>query len=122
MKQSLLFFLMLFFLAVSVTAYGQHRVVSGTVYDSGNKGLPGATVVIKGTTNGTVTDIDGRYSIDGASSNSTLVFSFIGMKTVEIAVGDKSVINVTLEEESIGLEEVVAIRNNEEKRPYWFCC
>ena len=71
--------------------------------------LPGVSVVVKGTTNGTITDSDGRYSINSVPANSILQFSFVGMKSQEIVVENKSVINVTLAEESIGIEEVVAV-------------
>ncbi|RKD90648.1 SusC/RagA family TonB-linked outer membrane protein [Mangrovibacterium diazotrophicum] len=116
MKKSLLFFLTLFMLTISVIAQGQQRSVSGTVYDSGNNGLPGATVVIKGTTIGTVTDLDGRYTINEVPSDAVLVISFVGMEMVEVPVANQSVINVTLKEESIGLEEVVAIGYGVQKK------
>ncbi|PTN10138.1 TonB-dependent receptor [Mangrovibacterium marinum] len=109
MKKSLLFFLTLFMFAISIASYAQQRMVSGTVFDTAKRSLPGATVVVKGTAKGTVTDVDGRFSIDGVSSGDVLVFSFIGMTTVEVPVANQTVINATLEEESIGLEEVVAV-------------
>ena len=87
----------------------QQKRVSGKVTDSGGLALPGVSVVIKGTTNGTVTDADGEYSLSNLSSNITLQFSFVGMKTQEIIVGNQTNINITMEEEAIGLEEVVAI-------------
>jgi len=83
--------------------------VSGKVTDERNQPLPGVTVIIKGTTQGTVTDIDGAYSITSVPAQSTLVFSFVGMRTREIAVGNQTSINVTMVEETIGLEEVVAV-------------
>ncbi len=82
--------------------------VSGSVNSSQGEPLPGVSVVIKGTTNGTVTDLDGNYSLQ-ASTTDALVFSFIGLKTKEIAIGDQSTINVVLEEEAVGVEEVVVI-------------
>ncbi|MDD4108764.1 MAG: SusC/RagA family TonB-linked outer membrane protein, partial [Prolixibacteraceae bacterium] len=83
--------------------------VSGKVTDERNQPLPGVTVIIKGTTQGTVTDIDGVYSISNVPAQATLVFSFVGMRTQEITVGNQTTINITLAEESIGLEEVVAV-------------
>ncbi|WP_201300927.1 TonB-dependent receptor [Sunxiuqinia indica] len=83
--------------------------VSGTVTNVKGEILPGVTVIIQGTTNGTVTDFDGNYSLSSISSDATLVFSFIGMKTQEVPVAGKSQIDVTMQEESIGLDEVVAI-------------
>jgi iron complex outermembrane receptor protein len=83
--------------------------VSGTVTNKGGEVLPGVTVIIKGTTNGTVTDFDGNYILSSIPSDATLVFSFIGMKTLEVPVAGKSQIDVSMQEESIGLDEVVAI-------------
>jgi TonB-dependent starch-binding outer membrane protein SusC len=91
-------------LCVNVT-FSQN--VSGVVSDS--KGpLPGVSILIKGTTNGTQTDFNGTYSIKGAK-NETLVFSYIGFKTQEVSVGSKSTINVQMVEESNKLSEVVVI-------------
>jgi TonB-linked SusC/RagA family outer membrane protein len=84
----------------------QQKTVSGKVTDSSNQPLPGVTVVVKGTTNGTVTNTDGNYIISNIPDNAVLQFSFVGMKTQEIAVGNNTIGNVMLEEESIGLEEV----------------
>ncbi|MCW5515076.1 SusC/RagA family TonB-linked outer membrane protein [Muriicola sp. Z0-33] len=82
--------------------------VSGTVSDS-NGPLPGASVVVKGTTNGTQTDFDGNYSLSNVDSNATLVFSYIGFATQEVAVNGQSTINVTLQEDAQALDEVVII-------------
>lgn len=87
----------------------QQRVVTGKVTDSSGQPLPGVTVVVKGTTNGTISDNNGGYSISNVNSGSTLVFSFVGMKTLEIVVGDQTTIPVILRDESIGIDEVVAI-------------
>ena len=80
--------------------------VSGTVTDTSGSPLPGANVLVQGTQIGTQTDFDGNYTIE-ASSTDTLVFSYIGFATHEIAVGGNSVINVTLEEDASQLQEVV---------------
>ena len=85
----------------------QNRTVSGKVTGSGGEPLPGVTVVIKGTSNGTVTDADGNYSLANIPGDATLVFSFVGMQTQEIPVAGKSMINATLVEDVIGLEDVV---------------
>ena len=87
----------------------QQKSVTGKVTDSSGSPLPGVSVVVKGTTNGTISDSNGVYSVSGYGANATLLFSFVGMKTQEVAVGGKSTINVTLVEESIGIEEVVAV-------------
>jgi len=94
----------------------QQKSVTGKVVDSTGGGLPGVSVVIKGTTTGTITDIDGNYSLANVPSNGTLVFSFVGMKTQEIAVASKATINVTLVEDAIGLDEVVAIGYGTQKK------
>lgn len=87
----------------------QQKSVSGKVSDSSGGSLPGASVVVKGTTTGVITDMDGKYTILKVPENATLQFSFVGMKPQEIIVAGKSVINVVLVEDAIGLEEVVAI-------------
>jgi len=87
----------------------QQKSVSGKVTDSSGASLPGVSVVLKGTTTGVITDGDGKYSLARVPENATLQFSFVGMKTKEVAVGGKIAINVTLEDETIGLEEVVAV-------------
>jgi TonB-dependent starch-binding outer membrane protein SusC len=87
----------------------QPRTVSGKVTDSSGQPLPGVTIVVKGTTQGTVTDADGEYTITDLPDNATLVFSFVGMQTQELIVGNQTNIDVTMEEEVIGIEEVVAI-------------
>lgn len=85
----------------------QAQEVSGTVSDA-NGPLPGASVVVKGTTTGTQTDFDGNYTIE-AESDATLVFSYVGFKTKETAVNSQSSVNVTLAEDAEALEEVVVI-------------
>lgn len=92
-----------------VPSMQQQKSVSGKVTDSSGAPLPGVSVVVKGSTNGTITDSDGRYSLSGLSQNTILQYSFVGMKSQEIAVGNNSSINVTLAEDAIGIEEVVAV-------------
>ncbi|MDP2336364.1 MAG: TonB-dependent receptor plug domain-containing protein [Bacteroidota bacterium] len=87
----------------------QQKSVSGKVTDTSGGELPGVSVVLKGTTIGTISDNNGNYSLVNLSPNAILQFSFVGMKTQEIVVGNKTTINVTLAEEAVGLEEVVAI-------------
>lgn len=87
----------------------QQRSVSGKVTDSGGQPLPGVTVVVKGTTQGTVTNADGDYTLSNVPEDATLVFSFVGMRTQELVVGSQTTINASMEEDTIGIEEVVAI-------------
>ena len=90
-------------------AVQQQRSVSGKVTDRAGLPLPGVTVVIKGTTQGTVTNNNGDYSLTNIAEDVILQFSFVGMKTQEIPVAGNSSINVTMAEDAIGIEEVVAI-------------
>ena len=94
----------------------QKQGVSGKVTDNSGVALPGVTVLIKGTTNGTITDTNGNYSLDNIPANTSLQFSFVGMKSQEIVVGKKTTINVTLAEETIGIDEVVAIGYGTQKK------
>ena len=87
----------------------QQKTVSGTVTDEKGEPVPGVNVVIKGTTKGTITDVDGKYTISDVPDNATLEFSFIGMQTQDVIVGNQSVINVTMKFASIGLDEVVSV-------------
>ena len=79
------------------------RKISGKVTDATGGALPVVTVAVKGTTNGSITYADGKYSLSNIPGNATLIFSFIGMKTQEVTVEGKTTINVKLLEESIGL-------------------
>jgi len=90
-------------------AQQQQRMVSGKVTDSREQPLPGVTIVVKGTTQGTVTDSNGEYTLTDLPDDATLVFSFVGMRTREIEVGNQTTVNVKMEEDVIGIEEVVAI-------------
>jgi len=105
-------------LAVVFTATGwaQQKSVSGKVTDSSGSSLPGVTVVVKGTTQGTVTNADGNYTITKIPEDATLVFSFVGMRTQEVVVGNQTSINVTMEVDAIGLEEVVAVGYGTQKK------
>lgn len=83
--------------------------VKGHITDTENAPIVGVTVVVKGTTNGTVTNINGEYSLPNISENSILQFSFVGMTTVEKMVGSNTVIDVVMQEDAIGLDEIVAV-------------
>ncbi|MGV8096907.1 MAG: TonB-dependent receptor [Mangrovibacterium sp.] len=94
----------------------QNLSVSGRVTDYSGESLPGVTVVIKGSTQGTITNSEGRYFIANVSPDAILLFSFVGMKTEEIAVDGRTSINVQLEEEEIRVEEVVVIGYGVQRR------
>lgn len=95
---------------------GQSRVVSGRITNVAGEPVPGATIVVKGKTQGTISDPDGKYILKGIPDNAIVVFSFIGLVTQEIPVADKSTINVVLKEEAIGVEEVVVIGYGVQKK------
>ena len=87
----------------------QQKTVNGRVSDPSDSPLPGVTVVVKGTTQGTITNAEGEYSLINVPEDATLQFSFVGMKTQEISIASKTIINIVMTEEAIGIEEVVAI-------------
>jgi TonB-linked SusC/RagA family outer membrane protein len=90
-------------------AQQKEKTVSGSVSGKGGEAIPGATVVVKGTNNGTITDLNGKFVLPKVPSNAVLMISFVGMKAQEFVVGDQTVFNVIMEEEAIGIDEVVAI-------------
>ncbi len=87
----------------------QQKSISGTVVDESGEPMPGVTVIIKGTNNGTITNIDGKYIITNIPEDAVLQFSFVGMKNLEISASGQSTIDVTMFTSTIGIEEVVAI-------------
>lgn len=109
MKRILLFGLATVFTLLTSVAWSQStRTVSGrvTAAEDGS-GLPGVNVLVKGTTNGTVTDADGRYSVSVSDSKAILMFSFIGLQGQEVEVGDRNVVDVALSLDVTQLSEVV---------------
>ena len=96
----------MFIVGTCFSMYAQEKMVTGTVVSEQDGPLPGVNVFIKNTTKGVLTDFDGKYSIS-ANTGDILVFSFIGMQTVEKTVGDSNILNVTLKESAEQLEEVV---------------
>ena len=107
MKNSLLKGLMVF-LTVLCTGMTYAQEITGKVSDASGP-LPGANVLVKGTSNSVQTDFDGRFTLRNVSSDAILVFSYIGLKTQEVSASGKSVINVTLKDDSAELKEVVVI-------------
>ncbi|MFO7853476.1 MAG: TonB-dependent receptor [Bacteroidota bacterium] len=94
----------------------QELVVTGKVTDEDGNPLPGVNIIVKGTTTGVVTDADGNYSIEVDDTDAILVFSFIGYHLQEIRVNNKTTIDVSLDIEAVGLEEVVAIGYGSKKK------
>ncbi|MBS1681713.1 MAG: SusC/RagA family TonB-linked outer membrane protein [Bacteroidetes bacterium] len=104
----------LFTCCCATMAWAQARVVSGAVKDTKGNQLPGVTVQVKGSSSGTVSDGEGKYSIS-VESNAVLVFSFIGFATQEVQVGNQSIIDVSLNEDATQLQEVVVTALGVEK-------
>ena len=94
----------------------QQKSVTGKVNDATGGSLPGVSVVVKGTTNGTITDADGNYSLSNIPENSTLQFSFVGMKLQEVRFTGQSSLNVVLLEETVGIDEVMVVAYGTQKK------
>lgn len=107
---------MLLFVMSIYGAVAQGKVVTGTVNDSSGDPLPGVTIMVKGTTNGAVTNIDGSYSINNVNSEDVLVFSFVGTVSQEAPVGAKSVLDVTMQDDIVSLEEIVVVGYGTQKK------
>ena len=111
-----LMFLLLFFDLVTNVAYAQQRNVSGVVSDISGQPLPGVTVVVKGTTTGTVTGGDGNFLLSVPADADVLQFSFVGMRTQEVSMNGRTSFSVVMEEEMIGIEEVIAVGYGVQKK------
>jgi len=94
----------------------QQKSVTGKVTDSTGSPVPGVSIVVKGTTTGTITDINGNYTLSIVPVNATLSFSFIGMTIQNVAIGSKSTINVVMQEETFAIDEVVAVGYGTQKK------
>lgn len=106
MKRKTILFIL--FIALSWQFINAQQVITGTVTfaDDGNP-LPGVNVVIKGTTTGVITDLNGTYSIEVPEGSAVLSFSFVGMKTIEEQIGGRTTIDVLLESDALNLDEIV---------------
>lgn len=96
-------------LFLSHRSFAQNSSISGTVTDPGGESLPGVSVMVKGTRNGTSTDTNGKYALKGVPSDATLVFSFMGYKTRELQVKNRKKIDIILQEDVKSLDEVVVV-------------
>jgi len=103
-------------LMLKTTAQQAGKTITGKVSIATGAPLPGTAVVVKGTTTGVITDSNGIYSLSNLPANATLKFSFVGMSSQEIVVGNSTTINVTLLEEAVGLKEVVAVGYGTQKK------
>src|SRR5690606_40845952 len=112
MMKRLLILLMSWWIQIPL-AVAQNSVI-GKVSDASGQGLPGVTVLVSGTTTGTVTDFEGNFTIE-VPDNGVLVFSFIGFLQKEVPINGQSIINVTLQEDTKSLDEVVVTRSEERR-------
>lgn len=109
MKKTFTFFILLLFL-LPFSLLAQEKTIFGVVTSADDQmSIPGVTVLVKGTTTGTITDIDGQYQLSNVLPSSVLVFSFIGMQSIEITVGDQAEINVSMTTDVSELDELVVI-------------
>jgi TonB-linked SusC/RagA family outer membrane protein len=115
-KKVIGFFVLCFLFIVMSGGAQAQTTVTGNVADSEGLPLPGVTIMVKGTNQGTVTDLDGNFSIPNVSPQTVLVFSFVGMQPQEVTVGAQTTINVVMMEQTIGIEEVVAVGYGVQKK------
>ncbi len=94
----------------------QRKTITGQIKDAYGDPIPGVTVIIKGSTTGAISNLDGNFSLDNVSPDDRLVFSFIGMKSEELSVGSRSVFNIVLHEDSFGVDEVVVVGYGTQKK------
>ena len=109
MRRNVRCILALFFLAISFHTFAQEKTIHGTVVDGSGNPVPGVSVYIDGTEGGTVTDLQGTYSLIYTSEEDVVVFSFIGLKTQKVPINNQTTINVALEEDLEAIEEVVVV-------------
>jgi TonB-linked SusC/RagA family outer membrane protein len=110
------FFLVGIFVFAQLGASAQQRTITGTVTGDDKAPIPGASIVVKGTTVGTVTNFDGKFSLPVPTAAKSLIFSFVGMQSREYALGTGTVFNVTLSESTVGLDEVVVVGYGVQKK------
>ena len=104
-------------LTITSMAFSQTKTISGLVTSSEDgQPLIGVTVLVKGSNNGTITNIEGSYIIKNVNDNATLVFSMIGMKTIEVTIKNKTNINIVMEPEAKMLEQLVVTGYTSQKK------
>ena len=109
-------FLTVLFSLVAMSGYAQSKTITGKIIDSTGEPVIGASVLVKGTTNGVISDIDGNFTISGVAENATIQISFVGYKTQELAVAGKTQFNVTLVDDTEMLDEVVVVGYGVQKK------
>lgn len=115
MKKALLHCFLALIVLISANVYAQNPI-SGIVKDINGQSLVGVSVKLKNTTTGVSTDINGKYSFQSADMNGVLVFSFIGMKTLEVPIGGRNVIDVNMSEDVSSLKEVIVVGYGSQSR------
>ncbi|HNQ83386.1 MAG TPA: carboxypeptidase-like regulatory domain-containing protein, partial [Bacteroidales bacterium] len=101
---------LLLLVVAGTTVFGQEKSISGSVTDrSTNESLPGASVLVKGTGAGTITDIDGKFALKVPPGGTSIVVSYVGYETQEITIGSQAVFNVMLSPSKTSLQEVVVV-------------
>src|ERR1035437_3872769 len=108
--------MVLFMVMLAGMAFAQQKTISGKITDESGAPVPGATVIVKGTTTGVVSDFDGNFTIGVPATAKALVISFVGMKAQEIVIGNQTKFAVKLVAETTGIEEVVAIGYGVQKK------
>lgn len=93
----------------SINSAPQQKKITGKVVDNSGDPIPGATVMVKGSTNGALTDIDGNYQLANIAKGATVVFSYIGLTTKEVVITNQTKIDITMEADNIGLDEIVVV-------------
>ena len=106
---------LLLFVLCTTVVFAQQKPIKGTVVDATGEPLIGVNVSVKGTTIGIITDIDGKYALE-VPTNATLVFSYIGYRTQELSVGNQTTINVTMQEDTQNIDEVVVVGYGVQKK------
>ncbi len=114
-RKTRVFFCVLLLILFPVLSFGQVQKVRGTVSDEDGNTIPGVTVFVVGTSQGTVTNVDGNFNLS-VEKGKTLRFSYVGYKTYDIVITNQAILNVTLEMETVGIEEVVAIGYGTQKK------
>lgn len=100
---------MLLLISCHLNILAQGKIITGVILDKTGETVIGASVLVKGTTNGTITDVDGNFTLNNVQENAVLQVSFVGYKTQDIALKGQSNVKVTLEEDTEVLDEVVVI-------------
>lgn len=116
MKMTQRLFFLVLLATLSIGVHGQTKTISGVVLDKTGESVIGASVIVKGTTNGTITDFDGNFSLHSVPSSGAVVVSFVGYKTAEVAVNNQTSLKVILNEDIETLDEVVVVGYGVQKK------